>query len=337
MSDFCKLETSRLKSKLYFVTVSNVDLSDVTKNEVFDYLVDECEQLMVASDENGTEHRIYVRRRLTIEVQSFCKIIKNLYTHVSADDILVITPNNSGIIKRCCGQDTSPCSKGISYSSHSFRYQMHKWVIENENFDPNHPFLVARKHNMEETREYHRKYHSRLPVLVLHKKINQVKKLNAWQDEVVDWYNDYIDEENRDEKKPLFLYGKSDTGKSYFIRYFLFKKFEDQIFMPIRHSPKFGFSEYDASKQNILIADEFRMENFDSETWKKVAGGQTISMPLKNNTFADLCFKIPQIYISAYNPEVSISGFESRVKIVHADTPVDLENQLDYDQFIMNN
>jgi hypothetical protein len=168
------------------------------------------------------------------------------------------------------------------------------------------------------------------------KKINQIKRFNNWQDEVIDWYNDWIDEsnENKLNKKQLLIYGEPDTAKTYFIVYFLFAKYEKQRFMPCPSEYMFPVSDYDSRRYNILIEDEFDIKNYDLDIWKSIVDGKQMNISMNSEKPKLECFNMPMIFISPYEPDLTIEGFESRLKIVKAVGRVDRNNFINLNEFV---
>ena len=57
--------------------------------------------------------------------------------------------------------------------------------------------------------------------VIQHKPYIVKKKFGNWRDKVVDWYNDWVVNGFCYKKKQLYLFGKQNTGKTYFVRFLM--------------------------------------------------------------------------------------------------------------------
>lgn len=260
----CILRTDKKKSRLFYVIIRNVDGNEYSKQFIFDNIESICDQIMVCdtafNESLEYEQRIYVRLKKIAPVEQFCKKIKSTYDENFPQDIFVETPNHSRVIRKCCQYDVNPIYKELNEDEFSIQFQLHKWVLNTKKFSLMDPFLRAHKISLDYAKRYHENYYRSLKTLKPLKRINQIKKFNAWQDDVIEWFNDFIDESNTGPKKQLYLYGKSNTGKTYFILHYLFAQYLNQIFIPCASEGKFAYSHWDPQLYNILIADEFDIE-----------------------------------------------------------------------------
>jgi hypothetical protein len=265
LTSYCWLKTEKKKSKLFYLTIKNVNQEEHGKSEVFNELEPSSEQLMIADtsfkSEMDYEHRIYIRLKKLASMDIFSKKIKSIYSTLLPRDICIETPGHSRIIRRCSQYDIGPISKGLNEDDFSLVFLIHKWTVNTLNFNLSDPFLKAHRINVEFAKKYHKSFHDSIKTLLPLQKITQVKRFNSWQDKVVDWYNDWLEADDYSiNKKHLYLYGDTNTGKTHFILRFLFAKYRNQIFRPCVAEDKFAFSHFNPSVHNILIEDEFDLD-----------------------------------------------------------------------------
>jgi hypothetical protein len=265
LTPYCWMKTDKKKSKFFYVTIQNINEQEEEKLEVFNQLESKCEQLMVADTSfNSTldlEHRLYVRLKKIVPVDTFGKFIKSIYKSQLPRDINIETPRHSRLVRNCSQYDVKPIFKELCEDEFSIVFQTHKWAINTKSFTINDPFLRAHNIKLEYAKKYHKSLHASMESLIPLKKINQVKKLYSWQDEVIEWFNNWLDGEDfSDSKKHLYLYGETNTGKTYFILHYLFLQYRKQIFRPCLAEEKYAFSHFDPKDYNILIEDEFDLD-----------------------------------------------------------------------------
>lgn len=110
--------------------------------------------------------------------------------------------------------------KNIDSKNFHLNFHIYYWSIETDSFSILDPFIQKNGANVEyiENKYYEfRKINNPKPLY----EIFQFKPFNNWRDLVIQWFNDFI---NKRTSKPLYLFGKPDSGKSYFI-FSLFCKF----------------------------------------------------------------------------------------------------------------
>lgn len=117
-------------------------------------------------------------------------------------------------IRYATKEDFECMFKNLDPNCFHLNYHIYYWSLETNEFSILDPFVQKYLSN-----------HNYIEI-----KFNEFKKMNEpkyclyeihiykffynWRDSVVSWYNDFILKKTF---KPLFLYGISDTGKSYFV------------------------------------------------------------------------------------------------------------------------
>lgn len=98
-----------------------------------------------------------------------------------------------------------------------FYYKIYHWSQRTSKFSYADPFVLnaRRDHNLvnlayQDFKVERFRLKSLKPLVVL-------KRFNNWRDEVIDWYNDWVNNGYSHKKKQLYLFGESNTGKTYFI------------------------------------------------------------------------------------------------------------------------
>jgi hypothetical protein len=341
LTQYCMLKSNKLKSKLFYVSVDQVDQLENNKEEVFNELTTICDSLMVAdtsaNDNVSYQHRLFVRLKKLAQVEKFCKKIKSIYNFQNVEDIFVETFGHSSIVKKVCAYDTNPLYKQLDSDEFSTVFKLHKWVTGNDEFSRVDTFFPTHKISVDYAQEYHRAYWESKFHLKPLRKLIQIKKFNSWQDEVVEWYNDWIDVSNSGptSKKQLYIHGEANTGKSYFIMYYLLADYESQIFTPCPTDKIFCYSHWNERKYNILVADEFDLDQYNIGLWKRIISGQVVSISVKKQPARQVLFNIPMIFISTSEPDMENNlGLRSRLCVVNATGKIDLENPIDYNEYI---
>ena len=85
------------------------------------------------------------------------------------------------------------------------------------------PFITQHRNSFRFLEELHVEVRNSLIKVIPHKPYIVKKRFNNWRDQVVDWYNDWIENGFVHKKKQLFLHGKQDTGKTSFVAFLMSK------------------------------------------------------------------------------------------------------------------
>ena len=205
-------------------------------------------------------------------------------------------------------------------------------------YDDHDPFL--RKPGLSKSVEYLKGYYERKhkllypkPKIVL-RRCNFAPNFNDWRDEVISWWNDWVDSGWKPKKKQLFILGeKSNTGKTFFVEQVLLRHSDpsnmipdELICRPHRSSYRFGW-EASCAEHLVIYVNEFKLENYDMNILKQMLEGDftTGEQKCKKNS-PSIRLKIPAIFVSnndipsfigKSNNRESTAPLRERFKFVH--------------------
>lgn len=150
----------------------------------------------------------------------------------------------------------------------------------------------------------------------------------TWQDYVIAWWNDWVVNGFRHRKNQLYLWGPSNFGKTTFVENLLkmctIKNnenfydaddendddlFEAYIFRPSAKNQKYAFQDWDRSKFNVCIIDDFHVSHFDLCDLKKAIAGEYFVTFSKCDTPKKAIMQVPVIFISNFDAPKDSSYF----------------------------
>lgn len=153
---------------------------------------------------------------------------------------------------------------------------------------------------------------------------------------MIEWWNDWAINGYAHKKKQLYLWGKADTGKTYFINHLLkiavdhgSENIEDQdvldkqVFRPQPNEPRFAWQRYQTNSFNIMLIDEYYDGEFNLGEIKKVLAGETLTANVKGQEPKEIRIQIPTIIISNFAPpnvqiNPQLAGIRERLTVVTA-------------------
>lgn len=130
-------------------------------------------------------------------------------------------------------------------------------------------------------------------------KFKILKPYNDWRQNVIDWFNNILDEQNR---KTLFLFGPGDTAKTFFIKS-LFGHLAGQTFIPCISIGQSAWKEWDPKLYNLVIIDLISLTNKESIVLKMILEKIPFSLKKKYSQKNKIVIvKCPIIVISNQDP-----------------------------------
>ncbi|RNA12046.1 hypothetical protein BpHYR1_036275 [Brachionus plicatilis] len=141
------------------------------------------------------------------------------------------------------------------------------------------------------------------------------KKFDDWRDSVIEWWNEWTQNPYSPKRPQLYLFGKSDSGKTSFI-VALLSVYSHQIFMPDKG--KYEWQDWNPYQYTHVIIDEMNLQEYNKNTWKQVVAGEAFQTSVKHKESERKLVQCPMIFISNHLPE-PFPGMETRLKIVECD------------------
>lgn len=344
---------SRKLSKMFFITVRH---TKIDKNHVFLSLEEYCLKLLVSEEDHFLQgdihHHIYMRTDEKFRLNDIRQLIYTVYDIIPLDDrsqnedglevndVYVATCRNEmNALKYVTKSDSSPIYKGINVNMFSFYHQSINWAKSTDKYKATDPHVLSHPQYYNLLKEVVDDTHSaKLEVnkpKLLSYTIN-LSRLVKWQIEVVDWWNEWINEPYQHKRKQLYLHGPSNVGKTTFIRNLLkncmaFNEpvediddlLEDYIFCPTPNEPKYAYEDYQPDVHQICLIDEFDIKEYRPCDLKKFLAGESLKCNRKNLKAVKVKHCKPVIMISNLSPpsesdNVNYTGIITRLRIVHA-------------------
>jgi hypothetical protein len=146
-----------------------------------------------------------------------------------------------------------------------------------------------------------------IPLIKLYR-INLQKPFDDWRDIVVEWWNEFVDMGHTPKFPAMYLYGSTNSGKSYFIRNFIMKDITYQnFFSPFQSKSDFAWTAWDERNHVVGLIEEFKLSalgDSNRERLKELVAGDGFFIPLKHrNERMFIKGKIPFIYTSNHTLE----------------------------------
>jgi hypothetical protein len=337
-------------ARLFAVTVP---YSNVAKKFAFDCLDEICEELLISEEShvNGkSHHHLYLKTCRPLnrtEVKTIIKIVYNLNNPILFDNskpMYVQTVRNARhYLSYITKEDCNPIFKGFNIRKKlSFYFRALEWAKSQDEFDISHPFilnnpqfyrLLERVHSTCKQKEaYSRSKIKRLiPV-----KFVPNEALN-WHEKVLLWWNDWSVNGHSHKKKQLYLFGPSNVGKTSFINRLVrdaiehegeisINEIENQVFRPAPNEHRFAWQSFDHKKHNLIIIDEFQIDEYNTSDMKRALAGESFVANSKYGSQKTITPQIPVILISNYPPPAPVfdngankyEGFHQRLNIIQA-------------------
>lgn len=324
------------------------------ETDVFDALNQFCNEIVISEEKhkNGdTHHHLYLRTINDFTRFEIKKIISHLYNlnpvleinedtgDIAAyinDCIYVATVRNvNNYLKYITKEDPDPKYKGFEIEKKfSFYFRAVNWAKEVDEFDITDPFVLSHPNYYKLLKEVKSKTIQKQSK----KNLKRLKPVSMnvdknWKKQVVEWWNDWVNNGWEHKKSQLYLWGPPGVGKTHFINDLLRKSisdpgdeedaYENQIFFPTPCDRNFGWQQFDPNKHNLMMIDEFDIKEYNLSALKKILAGETLVANCKGNEPINIRLRMPSILISNFKPpdnttSVEYTGFYERIIEVFA-------------------
>lgn len=104
--------------------------------------------------------------------------------------------------------------KNVDEKNFHLNYHIYYWSLETVSFSLLDPFVQQNAANAAYIESKYYEFRKMIEPKYCLYEICTIKSFNNWRDLVIQWFNDFLSKKTL---KPLYLYGKPDSGKSYFI------------------------------------------------------------------------------------------------------------------------
>jgi hypothetical protein len=132
-------------------------------------------------------------------------------------------------------------------------------------------------------------------------RISLQKPFGDWRDLIVQWWNQFVDFGYSNKFPALYLYGCSNTGKTYFLRNFILKDIkQNQIFVPSQSNVDTAWASWSEGIHAVGLVEEFKLSVLGTKNAERLSdliAGKGFFIPFKN----EMMFvkgRIPLIYTS---------------------------------------
>lgn len=298
-------------SNLFFITVPQ---TDVPKQYAFDWFKQFCDAVCVAQEkhhDNNWHHHIFIRTLDKLHFEDVQEWIQSVY---EKHGNIQHCRNERNTLRYITKEDISPLYTETIQTSHfNFAWHARVWARETPTFSYSDPFVLN-----------HPQYYRLLSEV--HNAVQQEQSIESalqatedipcgqWQGEVRNWYNDWIENGWYHKKKQLYLWGKSNAGKTTLINQ-LIRDQHDLVFRPTPEAGKFAWQEFNHQRHKIVIMDEYSQSDFSTPQLKLAAAGEHFVTDVKGTRPRRIRVELPMVIISN-DPPPTTTGFQERFLIV---------------------
>lgn len=139
-----------------------------------------------------------------------------------------------------------------------------------------------------------------------------------WAQDVILWWNKII-RKYVHKNKQLFLYGRSDVGKSSLIERIIGRHNLKYIFYP--GVGQFFMQSYEPEIHKVIVFEEFNLKFYEMSFLKRLLEGRPFAYPVKGGIDKQISHCGPIIFISNYYPGEFDTALFARLLLVNAETP----------------
>ncbi|CAF1021492.1 unnamed protein product [Brachionus calyciflorus] len=238
--------------------------------------------------------------------------------------------SDEAVIKYSTKEDFDPYFKNLNEDDFNFNFVIANWALITPEFNILDPFVQKNLYYAVKIQKLHAEIRRSLEKRVPLYRIKILRKFNNWRDDVIKWYNNWL-ESIIEFKKPLYLYGLPDTGKTFFI-FYIFGSILKHCFFPSRNDREFCWSHWNSSIYSLVLIDQMDFDNFKQKDLSSIFKGAffSIKRKFKKNKLAKIT--CPIIMISNKEPN---SKFENDIYCIQAtfEENVHYESFSEYIQF----
>ncbi|RNA12045.1 hypothetical protein BpHYR1_036274, partial [Brachionus plicatilis] len=316
----------------YALTITKVPLYRTTRVDIFQIFENLSIELLVAQEDHAdmytVHYHIYIFCSIEQSYEEIFSILKESFDF-SFGLYFERCHNKDAYIHYSTKEDFQFISKNIDHKLFNFNYEIVQYCFSKSKFDDNDEFVIKNK---------------RLSNYICYR-FNQIKKLSQpvyplfeyqiinaftnWRQSVIEWFNKNLDEKNR---KALFLYGISDSGKSSFINN-LFGHLKNQIFLPVMSLGINAWSEWDPKIYNLVIIDQIGFSQRDCMVLNKILKKEVFIVKKKyTNSKKNVLVKCPIILISNQGPPID---FDEMICSVETEAKLESDDFLQIKNFVI--
>ncbi len=232
-------------------------------------------------------------------------------------------------------------------------FRVYNWALQNKDnkFAMETPFISESKIALNRLKlildDVRNKYHKK----------HEIKKcdlgpFNDWRDDVINWWNSWVDHGWHHKKQQLLIVSVPNCGKTIFIREALFREGLDEeipkeaILIPERAGSSYYVSQFAWSRANpnyhvVVFCDEYEMRHYNTELMKVILQGDHFSQQQKyRSSGEDICLRIPMIFASNRRlPDIDDSiGLAERFLVIEIPKnfrPFDLQTRISKPYYLM--
>lgn len=312
-------KTRNRPGTLFFVTLSVLNISSNIRRDfvnIFDDLVSYCcclENSWKSSEVSWHIHCFleFKCKILLVDLREF--IVCN-FPDLKLD--IQSVRNRSNCLKYISKEDTSLYTN-IKSSCLNFNYRVFEWAKRSYKFDVTDPFVVEHRFCYRYLNKYFDQYKRNCKFDKWDDLYPCVDAFQNWSLECAVWWNTYY--KKYTVKRPaLYLYGKSNVGKSSFIESLIGPRNLKYVFYP--GVGKFFMQDFDEQYHKVIVFEEFDYQYCCVSMLKRLLEGKAYSYPVKCMSDRVIEFRGPIIFVSNYR-EITEEAVLNRLKIVHADVP----------------
>lgn len=309
----------RKSSSCFFITIRLGDLYFPSIRSVFVEALPETLLYCVAV-ERGTSTVCDYHLHAFVEFKEkfFLREVRSMcFSFCNLENFDCQTVKNRKRLLAYISKEDMCCFYNCKVSDLSFNFQSHFYLSQMEFFDYNHFFVKSNRFCY----KYLQHLHSQLHV-VRTTSFCYIGPIilppQTWVSEVFEWYVDFVSTTHYYKKKHLYLYGRTNVGKSFFIR-LLLRYLGNLVYVP-------SYSHYFetlSENHRAIFWDEFDYHRVrvNDALLKLVFAGEPF--PITRKYCDDRIFRvtIPCILVSNFKPEFD-EALMSRFKIVYACSPL---------------
>ncbi|CAF0969246.1 unnamed protein product [Brachionus calyciflorus] len=303
----------------YSICFANIPRRKVTRREIFDLVEPLSERLLVALEFHADMYRIHFHIFLETKTEITKEILESLLLQKNLRDINIYLENclkEESYIKYCTKEDFQVLFKHLDEDRFNFNYIIGKWAANTPVFNENDKFALQYKSQLNLIKFRHTEIRKCFDLVYPLYRFQILKKFGNWRDSVLDWYNRQIISENNGLRKALYLYGESDTGKTFLIKA-LFGHLASQTFVPLLYQKNNAWQDWNPNFYNIVIVDQADLLNVNKKELIQIFEQKTLVFQRKySKKIKHIIVKCPIIFISN---EAPIKQFEKYLYCVKSD------------------
>lgn len=303
---------SNKNKNCYFITIPK---TTVSKEFAFESLVGTFDQLIITQEkhfDNSKHLHIFGATNDKSSLENIKEIIFEIFETYGDSQPC---KNRNNVIKYITKEDMYPMFINVDTAKFSFAYRARQWASTTERYKESDPFVLAHPQYYKLLQSVHACLHEvKTGDLERHQDdFEYLLTIPQWKQEVIKWWNDWIDNGWTHKKKQLYLFGASNTGKTYFIQNEILKN--KMAYEPTPES-RFAWAEWLDGDYKVVFCDECDLSDFNLSQWKKVVAGEQFKCDIKCGKARAIKIQCPMIFVSNILPP-NEPGIMERLNVVY--------------------